>query len=396
MKRTIILSIVTVMLAVFAVPVLAQTKECNDENKAAWYDTFLKNYKGEPPQQKIAYDAAKLYLTSCPPDPADKIADFMKNKFVVPYEAMTAGVTLKKQFEDAYKAKNYADEIKLGKQIVATEPDNSAVYIMMGVAGLSDEAVLSDAAESAKKGIELIQTGKPFAPYESKDKALAALTYVIARSKLKASPADAITSLIQAAKYDSDLKKNPQLYLDLATAYNEGPRAKLTDEYKSKIGPNQTETPESKLALANLNQVLDRQIDALARAAALADAANKAAIMGDLTELYKYRNKSEAGLNELVANVLSKPIPDVPTPLTSLPASTPSSTPATGGSTTNGNGQTGNAGNGGAAKTGNSTGAMTTGQTKTSSIQATGTVSAKPTASPTPATKKPRLNHRRG
>lgn len=392
MKRTIILSTVTVMLAVFAVPVLAQTKECNDENKAAWYDTFLKNYKGEPPQQKIAYDAAKLYLTSCPADPADKIADFMKNKFVVPYEAMTAGVTLKKQFEDAYKAKNYADEIKLGKQIVATEPDNSAVYIMMGVAGLGDEAVLSDAAESARKAIELIQTGKPFAPYESKDKALAALTYVIAKSKLKASPADAITSLIQAAKFESDLKKNPQLYLDLATAYNEGPRAKLTDEYKSKIGPNQTETPESKLALANLNQVLDRQIDALARAAALADAANKAAIMGDLTELYKYRNKSEAGLNELVASVLSKPIPDVPTPLTSLPASTPS-TPATGGSTTNGNGQTGN---GGATKTGNSTGAVTTGQTKTSSIQASGTVSAKPTASPTPATKKPRLNHRRG
>lgn len=393
MKRTIILSIVTAMLAVFAVPVLAQTKECNDENKAAWYDTFLKNYKGEPPQQKIAYDAAKLYLTSCPADPADKIAEFMKNKFVVPYEAMTAGVTLKKQFEDAYKAKNYADEIKLGKQIVATEPDNSAVYIMMGVAGLSDEAVLSDAAESARKAIELIQAGKPFAPYESKDKALAALTYVIARSKLKASPADAITSLIQAAKYESDLKKNPQLYLDLATAYNEGPRAKLTDEYKSKIGPNQTETPESKLALANLNQVLDRQIDALARAAALADAANKAAIMGDLTELYKYLHKSDAGLNELVANVLSKPIPDVPTPLTSLPASTPSSTPATGGSTTNGNGQTGN---GGATKTGNSTGAVTTGQTKTSSIQASGTVSAKPTASPTPATKKPRLNHRRG
>ena len=75
MKRTIILSTVAVMLAVFAVPVLAQTKECNDENKAAWYDTFLKNYKGEPPQQKIAYDAAKLYLTSCPADPADKIAE---------------------------------------------------------------------------------------------------------------------------------------------------------------------------------------------------------------------------------------------------------------------------------------------------------------------------------
>jgi hypothetical protein len=393
MKRTTILLTVAVMLAAFAVPVLAQSKECNDENKAAWYDTFLKNYKGEPPQQKIAYDAAKLYLTSCPADPADKIADFMKNKFVIPYEAMTAGVTLKKQFEDAYKAKNYADEIKLGKQIVATEPDNSTVYIMMGVAGLGDEALLNDAAESAKKAIELVQTGKPFAPYESKDKALAALNYVIARSKLKTSPAEAIPYLIQAAKYDSDLKKNPQVYLDLAAAYNDGPRAKLTEEYKSKIGPNQTETPESKLAFANLSQVLDRQIDAWARAAALADAANKTAIMGDLTELYKYTHKTDAGLNELVANVLSKPIPDIPTPLTSLPASTPSSTPATGGSTANGSGQTGN---GGGTKTGSSTGAATSGQTKTGSISVSGTGSAKPAASPTPANKKPRSNFRRG
>lgn len=388
MRRTIILSTFAVMLAVFAVPVLAQTKECNDENKAAWYDTFLKNYKGEPPQQKIAYDAAKLYLTSCPPDPADKIADFMKNKFVVPYETMMGGVTLKKQFEDAYKAKNFAEAVKLGKQIVATEPDNSAVYIMMGVTGLGDESLLGDAAEYARKAIELIGTGKPFAPYESKDKALAALNYVIAKSKLKTSPADAITYLIQAAKYDSDLKKNPQLYLDLATAYNDGPRAKLTEDYKRVIGPNQTETPESKLALANLNQVLDRQIDALARAAALADAANKTAIMGDLTELYKYRNKSEAGLNELVASVLSKPIPEIPTPLTSLPATTPSSTPATGGATTNGGTQTGNTGG---TKTGGSTGSV---QSKTVSV--TGTGSAKPASSPTPPIKKPRSNHSRG
>src|SRR6266481_7002961 len=98
MKRTIILSTVAMMLALFAVPVLAQTKECNDENKAAWYDTFLKNYKGEPPQQKIAYDAAKLYLTSCPEDPADQIAAFMKNKFVVPYEKIMANADVAKQF----------------------------------------------------------------------------------------------------------------------------------------------------------------------------------------------------------------------------------------------------------------------------------------------------------
>lgn len=395
MKRTIILSTVTVMLAVFAVPVLAQTKECNDENKAAWYDTFLKNYKGEPPQQKIAYDAAKLYLTSCPPDPADKIADFMKNKFVVPYEAMTAGQTVKKQFDDAFKAKNYADEIKLGKQIVATEPDNSTVYIMMGVAGLGDESLISDAAQYARKAIELVETGKPFAPYDSKDKALAALNYVIAKSLLKTSPAEAIPYLIKAAKYDSDLKKNPQVYAELAGAYGEGPIAKLSEEYKAKYT---TESPESKLALANINQLIDRQIDALARAAALtSDAANKKAVMDVLTGLYTDRNKSAAGLNEMIAGILTKPIPEVPTPLTSLP-STPTSTPATSGSPTSGaaptSGASSNGATGSANKTGSS-GASNAGQNKTGSVTASGTVTAKPAASPTPG-KKPRANHRRG
>jgi hypothetical protein len=379
------------MLAAFAAPVLAQSKECNDENKAAWYDTFLKNYKGEPPAQKIAYDAAKLYLSSCPKDPADQIAEFMEKKFVVPYEKMMGVATLKNDYAESVKQKKYADEIRLGKQIIATEPDNSNVYIVMGVAGLGDEALLTESAQFAKKAIEMIEAGKPPAPLASKDEALAYLNYTIAKSLLKSSPAEAIPYYVKAAKFNSDLKKNPQLYTELAGAYGEGPIAKLSEEYKAKYT---VESPESKLAAANINQVIDRQIDALARAAALTtDAPNKKAIMDVLTGLYKDRNKSEAGLNELIASVLSKPIPDVPTPLTSLPTPPPSSTPGTtSGTSTNGAAATGTTG---ASKTG-TTGASTTGQKTTGSVTASGTGTAKPAASPTPSTKKPRSNHRRG
>lgn len=341
MKRTIKILAAAAIVAVFAAPGLAQTKECNDENKAAWYDTFLKNYKGEAPQQKIAYDAAKLYLTSCPEDPNDQIASFMKNKFVVPYEKVTAGNELKKQFDDAFKQKKYADQIKIGKEIVAAEPDNPVAYIIMGVAGLGDPSVLAESTQYAKKAIELIASGKPFAPYESKDKALAALNYAVGKSLLKSAPADAIPYLLKAARYESDLKKSPLLYLDLAAAYNDGPRAKLSEDYKQYL--DKPESPESKLALANINQIIDRQIDALARAAALAtNPADKKNVMDVLTETYKDRNKSETGLPELVASVLSKPLPDVPTPLTSLPAQ-PSSTPATSGSPTTTGTQTGSA-----------------------------------------------------
>ena len=199
-----------------------------------------------------------------------------------------------------------------------------------------------------------------------------------------------------AYQFADKVKKNPQLYIDLWTAYENGPRAKLTEDYKAKQGPNGTETPESKLVLENLNQVFDRQIDALARAAALTtNATDKKAVMDNLTGLYKFRNKSEAGLNELVASVLSKPIPDVPTPITSLPTtSTPIGSPTNVGSP----GTNGGAANSGGAKTAGSSNTSMTGQTKTTSASATGaqTGSAKPAVSPTPKPRPRRSNHRVG
>ena len=195
---------------------------------------------------------------------------------------------------------------------------------------------------------------------------------------------------MKAVRYESDLKKNPQVYAELAGAYGEGPIAKLSEEYKAKFT---TESPESKLALANINQMIDRQIDALARAAALSsDAANKKAVMDVLTGLYTDRNKSAAGLNEMIAGILTKPIPDVPTPLTSLP-STPSSTPAADSTGATGSAQPGTTG--GTKPAGN--GATSTGVPAKTGSSATGTPAggAKPVATPTPI-KKPRSNHRRG
>jgi hypothetical protein len=388
MKRLIILLAAVVMSVAFAAPALAQAKECNDEFKAATYQKWYDNRKDH---QDVAYQAAKDYLATCTTE--DQYSAALK-KFVKAYDDLTATNTVNKQFEEAYKNKNYPEQIKLGKQIVATDPENTAVYVVMGLAGLGDPSLLNESAEYAKKAISMIEAGKPFAPLASKDQALAYLNYVVGKSVVKNAPADAIPYLLKAVRYESDLKKNPQVYAELAGTYGEGPIAKLSEEYKAKYT---TESPESKLALANINQMIDRQIDALARAAALSsDAANKKAVMDVLTGLYKDRNKSEAGLNEMIAGILTKPIPDVPTPLTSLP-STSSSTPATSGSptsgTTPGNGASPTGTTGSANKTG-SGGASNAGQNKTGSATGTATGTAKPAASPTPI-KKPRANHRR-
>jgi hypothetical protein len=131
----------------------------------------------------------------------------------------------------------------------------------------------------------------------------------------------------------------------LAAAYEAGPRAKYSKEYQDSLTPEKTETPQSKVILENLNRVIDNQIDAMARAAATAPPEGKAGIVAELAKLYKYRNKdaTDAKVNELVASVLSKPIPDVPTPVTSLPSTpTPAATPATTtGTNANGNGTSG-------------------------------------------------------
>ncbi len=383
MKRTIKLLALAGMFAVFAAPTLSQTKECTDEFKSATYQKWYDNRKDH---QDVAYQAAKDYLATCTTE--DQYSKALKN-FADAYDKLQATNSVNKQFDDAYKNKKYADQIRLGKQIVATDPDNSAIYVVMGLAGLGDPALLNESADYAKKAITMIEAGKPFAPLASKDQALAYLNYVIGKSVIKNSPTDAIPYLLKAVRFESDLKKNPQVYAELAGAYGEGPIAKLSEEYKAKYT---TESPESKLALANINQMIDRQIDALARAAALSsDAANKKAVMDVLTGLYTDRNKSPAGLNEMIAGILTKPIPDLPTPLTSLP-STPSSTPATTGSPTSGASSNGT--NGSANKTG-SGGATNGGQNKTGSVTASGTGTAKPAASPTPI-KKPRANHRRG
>jgi hypothetical protein len=254
-------------------------------------------------------------------------------------------------------------------------------------------SLLPEGEQSAKKAIELLEAGKPFAPFASKDSAVGWMNYVIAKAKLKNSPEEAIPYFLKAARLDSDLGKTGLLYVDLATAYFEGPRVKQSEEYE-RLYKDKPATPESNLAAANINQIIDRQIDALARAAALISApAEKKAIMDALTELYTDRNKSKDGLNELVAGILSKPLPDVPTPLTSLP--TPAPTPVTTPTPTGSQPATTSTTSGAANKTGTNTTGTGAGTTPTQSGNKT-TTTAKPNPSPTPKPKpRARANHRR-
>src|SRR5712691_11154472 len=325
------------------VPAAAQG-QCTDESKAAWYADFTKFRIPDPPK---AYEAAKKYLGACPQEEGP-IPTYLK-KWSAQYDKDAR----KPRFQPLlYGDKKYAEAFALGKEILADEPENLRVIIDLGYAGFhlaapatKNESFNADSLTYARKAIQMIESGKtpesldskspPWSPFKGKDDTLAYLYHAVGRVTLKSNPEEALTALIKALQYETDLKKEPWEYYFVAAAYETGPYPKLSADYKARF-TGKDESPESKLALANINQIIDRMIDAYARAFALAGSdpkyqANKKEWMEALSTWYKFRNnQSDAGLNEMIASVLSKPLPPVPTPITILPAATPSATPASG------------------------------------------------------------------
>jgi hypothetical protein len=402
MKKMIRLLTLGATVAFLAWPVATSAEtiaqdQCTEENKTAWYATFRETFKTD--QQPKAYEAAKKYLTACTED--TQITQYLK-KWVTAYEKEIRKVKLPQLL---YNDKKYAEAFQLGREILADEPENLKVLVDLGYGGYlassaKNTSFNTDAVNYARKAIQMIESGKTlesWTPFPNKDEALAFLNYYLGITTLAQDPVAALPYLIKAAKFESSLKKSPFTYDKIATAYEAGLYAKQSADYKTKFG-GKDETPESKLALENINQVVDRMIDAYARAVASAGSdaqyqAQKNEWNEALKTWYKYRHKDDlTGMNELVAGILAKPLPPEPTPLTSLPVSAPAATPASGtGTPAAGNQSTGTA-------TGSPAGAPTnTTNANSQTTKPPATPAATPATSPTPkpaANKKPRRNHR--
>ena len=341
--------------------------QCTQENKDAWYAEFLKIYKTD---QAKAFDNAKKYL-ACPPagevtEAQQKIIDFLK-KWSTAYEEGMLKVTFT---DELYNKKNYQKAYDLGKQILAKEPENLRVLVDMGANGfvllpLNNAQLNAESLDHARKALQLLESGKTvedWGPLVNKDNAIAYLNFTIGAQSLEKDPGNALKFLLKSAQLETPLKKSPITYAYIAGAYETGAYAKQSEEYKRIYG-GKDETPESKLALANINQIVDRMIDAYARAVSLAGteaqyARVKAQSLENLTTWWKYRNNNaDTGMNEFIASITTKPLPPEPTPLTVLPASTPAATPATtsGGTPANGNGASGTTAPAGTAQPANKT-----------------------------------------
>ena len=173
MKKLITFVGICTTVAILALPVAARTliaqpdnafqDACTQETKDALYQSFLKNRQGD---QAKAYDDAKKYL-ACPPgaevtEAQQKIIDYLKN-FVSKYDAAMKKVNYRvKIYNDP---RNYPEGYAMGKEILATEPENLQVLVDLGANAyllppLKNPPLTAEGLGYAQKALQLIDSGK--------------------------------------------------------------------------------------------------------------------------------------------------------------------------------------------------------------------------------------------
>jgi hypothetical protein len=360
MKNVLRLLVFAALVTVFALPSYAQdaapaqtpaaTGPCTEADaKAALYKTFTTDFKGNPEQQKNAYQAGKDYLGkygACP-DPADQqIAKYIQN-WVGKYEKATLEFNCTKAVNEtpatAFTAcAPYRD----------ANPENLKVYLQLVTAGLKNaqaknKSTNAEAANAARRALDLVEHGKTtdaWLPFTSQAEAAPGLNYYVGFFTLENAPGEAATYLVKAAQSSSSYAKEPSTYDFLAVAYYNNEFKPLAAEYQAKYEGKEA-TPESEALLNKINAVTNRIVDAYARAVALSPAGPaKDDRRTKLSTFYKQlHDGSEAGMNELVAGILSKPImlpgqePAPPAPSTTgadgvktTPSGTTTTTPTAG------------------------------------------------------------------
>jgi len=303
----------------------AVVQETDDEFKVTTYKRFVDNHDRNP---VAAYQAAKEYMARYNKED-DQYTRYLK-AWISAYEADEKARRLSAEKADreqqllgTFTQKDFAKAYGMAKPVLADDPENVKVLIALGYEGViasteaRNEAFNNDAANYAQKAIQLIESGKTpdsWAPFKNKEDVLASLYYAVGFYYLKPKPESSIANFIKAAQIDSDRKSATSTYFYLALSYQNGPYKRLSDDFQKRFA-NQPESPESKAALESINKVVDKMIDAYARAVALAGSdpqqqGVKNQWMTQLTNFYKFRHEgADIGLAEYIAGVLKTPLP---------------------------------------------------------------------------------------
>lgn len=270
---------------------LTQTKKADDQDKA--------------------YQLSKTYLERFGKDESENVKKI--RTFVENHETAKLG----KLIDDGKTSEAFS----FGKEVLARSPENATITMELALAGLQalerkkDKTFGKDTIEYAKTTLRLFgenKTPKTFAPFADQNEASAMMYYAVGSFLTDDNLPEAANNFYKSLQYQSRLKDSYVPYFYIALNYHKI-YEKLSAEFEQKYANKSTDDKEAQAANDKLGKVLDRMMDAYARAAKIGEsqkveaAANWKTIF---TQVYKGINQSETGMNEYYDNIFSKPLLD--------------------------------------------------------------------------------------
>jgi len=289
--------------------------QMSDSDREELYARFVENKKVPVAErQKLAYEAARDYVKRYSGEQDSHLAEM--RRFVHEYERVMANF----EVHEAVAAKKYAKAFEVGRASLKKDAENFYVLATLAQAGYAqaqagDASLNAETIDYTKRAVTLAE-GEKFShaePFASVEDARGFLNFALGWFLRAQAPAEADAALVRAVKSGSRYKDDPLTYNLLGIAIVKE-YAQVSAEYNEKFG-NKPSSPEQQAMLQRVVQVAGRAVDAYARAVALTTKPEqqeaRAKMMVQLTQLYKnFHNGSEEGLNEFIAAVLSKPLPE--------------------------------------------------------------------------------------
>jgi hypothetical protein len=309
------------LAAVFFVACAASARaaQCDAEALNDAYQKFRKDYRGSADQQKAASQTGKEIVTKfadCTEEDQKRITVFVKG-WLDKYDA----ALIEFQCVDAVN-NSPLKAFDACQQFAAKDPDNLSTNLLLAAAGISslnkgDDKFRAEALRVARKSLDLIASGKKADNWvlgSSQSEAEGTLQYFTGQLILDSSPSEALDAFRKAARSTSIYSRDPQTYRAIGQIIYKIEIKKQVEDYNQACAGKDS-TPECEASRAKLDRSIDVVIDAYARAIALSkdrpeNAQLVTGLKPDLVTLYKQRHDdSDVGLDQLIAEILSKPMP---------------------------------------------------------------------------------------
>jgi hypothetical protein len=308
MKRLFWSAVFICLATSLATNAFAQTQKSKDEYLREI--STLSNTK-KPEDMDRAYQLSKEFFIKFPNEDtvnAKKLKDFIKR-----YK--------ENSFYKSLEDKKYADAFATGKEIMAEQPNNVEVAMNLGYGGYdvilktNAKTYAEESLKYCKLTLQLLEKGivpTNFSPFKNKDEATAWMYYVIGYFSTDKDLREAAMNFYKSTQYESQVKHTSQPYYVIAIFF-EKVYEKAANDLNEKVKAKTISDADFKTTNEKIDTLLDRMMDAYARAIARGELEKTPAVADwnkRLLEVYQFRKKSDAGFYNFVARVNNSQMPD--------------------------------------------------------------------------------------